>query len=84
MRRGGREAEGAGLLNLYTRKGIEGSNPSLSAEDQRASRILRLARVLRISHFAWSPECAGFVLNRLSNCHEVALLPSADASDRLC
>ncbi len=28
----GREAEGAGLLNLYTRKGIEGSNPSLSAQ----------------------------------------------------
>ena len=27
----GREAEGAGLLNLYTRKGIEGSNPSRSA-----------------------------------------------------
>ena len=28
--RGGREAEGAGLLNLYTGNGIEGSNPSLS------------------------------------------------------
>ena len=27
----GREAEGAGLLNQYTRKGIEGSNPSGSA-----------------------------------------------------
>ena len=29
-RRDGRAAEGAGLLNLCTRKGIEGSNPSLS------------------------------------------------------
>ena len=30
--RDGREAEGTGLLNLHIRKGIEGSNPSLSAE----------------------------------------------------
>ena len=29
--RDGREAEGTGLLNLHIRKGIEGSNPSLSA-----------------------------------------------------
>ena len=28
--RDGREAEGTGLLNLHIRKGIEGSNPSLS------------------------------------------------------
>ena len=28
----GRAAEGAGLLNLYTRKCIEGSNPSHSAQ----------------------------------------------------
>jgi hypothetical protein len=30
-RRGGRVAEGAGLLNQYTGNRIEGSNPSLSA-----------------------------------------------------
>src|SRR5215470_7963140 len=33
--RDGREAEGTGLLNLHIRKGIEGSNPSLSVRRGR-------------------------------------------------
>ena len=36
--KGGREAEGAGLLNQYTGNRIEGSNPSLSASSRAAPR----------------------------------------------
>ena len=36
-RRGGRAAEGSGLLNRHTVKRIEGSNPSLSASLQRSN-----------------------------------------------
>jgi hypothetical protein len=32
FRKGGREAEGAGLLNQYTGNRIQGSNPCLSAK----------------------------------------------------
>ena len=35
-RRGGREAEGTGLLNLHRGNPIEGSNPSLSAKSREA------------------------------------------------
>ena len=43
-------AEGTGLLNLHTRKGIEGSNPSLSAR-LRAQCKAPLAQLDRASDY---------------------------------
>ncbi len=40
--RGGRVAEGDGLLNRYTRKRIEGSNPSLSARFLKNQYVFRV------------------------------------------
>jgi hypothetical protein len=55
----GREAEGAGLLNLYTRKGIEGSNPSLSAQLKCSSTCIHCEIVAERSSGSGSLSSAG-------------------------
>ncbi len=44
FRRGARVAERGGLENRYTRKGIEGSNPSLSANPIKTLAIIAWAK----------------------------------------
>ena len=78
VRTGVRVAEGAGLENRYTRKGIEGSNPSLSVifnELQQDYQVgyfgrvrfgLELGRIRRLSEFLSTPfrTCSNGFLKR--------------------
>src|SRR5579871_1844013 len=78
MRRGGRAVEYTGLENRHTRKGIGGSNPSLSAIQTRSSAPLRTG-----SHLAGRSSGGGDIaLRRVIHDHAIGVEAPTQRTDR--